>query len=82
MSTEQTRLNLFDALARLSVIRPGWRMGQTLANLLALDSTNASHMNMLQLATFNDFGEGKLGVSREDAQARLDRGDRGRGLAR
>jgi hypothetical protein len=34
--------------------------GQTLASLLSLDATNASHMNMLELATFNDFGEGTM----------------------
>ena len=34
--------------------------GQTLANLLAMDSTYSSHMNMLQLATFNDYGEGTM----------------------
>ncbi len=34
--------------------------GQTLANLLTMDSTYSSHMNMLQLATFNDYGEGTM----------------------
>ena len=29
----QTRSDLLQALARLSVIRPDWRLGQTLANL-------------------------------------------------
>jgi DNA-binding transcriptional ArsR family regulator len=31
--SERTRLDLLDALAQLSRIRPEWRMGQTLANL-------------------------------------------------
>ncbi len=31
--SERTRLDLLDALAQLSRIRPDWRMGQTLANL-------------------------------------------------
>lgn len=32
-ATEQTRLELLDALTQLSRIRPQWRLGQTLANL-------------------------------------------------
>ena len=32
-SAERTRLELLDALAQLSRIRPEWRMGQTVANL-------------------------------------------------
>ena len=32
-STEQTRVELFDALSELSRIRPEWRLGQTMANL-------------------------------------------------
>lgn len=32
-SSEQTRLDLFAALAPLSDIRPDWRMGQMIANL-------------------------------------------------
>jgi hypothetical protein len=34
--------------------------GQTLANLLSLDTTYATRISMLQLATFNDFGEGTM----------------------
>ncbi|HEY1683918.1 MAG TPA: autotransporter-associated beta strand repeat-containing protein [Tepidisphaeraceae bacterium] len=34
--------------------------GQTLANVLSVDSTYASDMNMLQLATWNDYGEGTM----------------------
>src|SRR5205809_3877890 len=30
---DQTRLDLLDALTKLSHIRPEWRLGQTLANL-------------------------------------------------
>jgi len=33
MSTEQTRQDLLIALTELSLIRPGWRLGQTMANL-------------------------------------------------
>jgi hypothetical protein len=32
-SSEQTRRDLLAALAQLSVVRPEWRLGQTLANL-------------------------------------------------
>jgi autotransporter-associated beta strand protein len=32
--------------------------GQTLASVLAVDAADASDMNMLQLATWNDYGEG------------------------
>lgn len=32
-STEQIRLELLDALAQLSRLRPEWRLGQTMANL-------------------------------------------------
>jgi hypothetical protein len=32
-STELTRLELLDALAQLSRIRPEWRLGQAVANL-------------------------------------------------
>jgi hypothetical protein len=32
-SAEQTRLDLLAALAQLSLIRPQWRLGQTLANM-------------------------------------------------
>ena len=34
--------------------------GQTLASVLAVDSIYASDMNMLQLATWNDYGEGTM----------------------
>ena len=30
---EQTRLDLIDALSKLSRLRPDWRLGQTIANL-------------------------------------------------
>jgi hypothetical protein len=32
-ATEQTRLELLDALSQLSRLRPSWRLGQTVANL-------------------------------------------------
>ena len=32
-SAEKTRVELLAALSRLSLIRPEWRLGQTLANL-------------------------------------------------
>lgn len=32
-SSKQTRLDLLAALSQLSLIRPEWRLGQTLANL-------------------------------------------------
>lgn len=34
--------------------------GQTLANVLSVDSTYSADMNMLQLATWNDYGEGTM----------------------
>ena len=34
--------------------------GQTLSNVLALDSTYSANIDMLQLDTFNDFGEGTM----------------------
>ena len=32
-SSDQTRLDLLAALSQLSLIRPEWRLGQTLANI-------------------------------------------------